>query len=118
MQQLASQEIFFKDNFSVVDDYDYEPFHKGRIDVQLPSPNSEMRLFIFNPYDYPYLWSKYIEGLQREYGRMGVDHILDIEMLNKPESVAMCILGVINGEIISGIRFHGPLRSVDEASAG
>ena len=116
MQQPTSRSVFSERDFSVVKDYDYEPFHKGRIDVQLPAPNSEMRLFIFNPFDYPYLWSKYLEGLQREYGRMGVGHILDLDMLNKPDSVAMCVLGVINEEIISGIRFHGPLRSVEEAS--
>ena len=116
MQQQAARENFLISDFSGIDAHDYEPFHQGCIDVKLPIPNSDIRLFIFNPSDYPYLWTKYLEGLQREYGRIGVDHILDMETLNNPASAAMGVLAIIDGKIVSGMRFQGPLRKAIEAS--
>ena len=106
MQQQSTHDTFLNSSFSGLDAHDYEPFRKGRLDVNLPVPNSDIRLFIFNPADYPYLWVKYLEGLQRAYGRMGVSHILDMKELRNPDSAAMGILAIINGEIVAGLRFH------------
>jgi len=116
MQQRTAQEIFLNSSFSSIEAHDYEPFRRGHLDVRLPVPNSDIRLFIFCPADYPYLWTKYLEGLQREYARIGVDDILDMQTLNNPESAAMGVLAIIDGEIVSGMRFHRPLRKVEEAS--
>ena len=116
MQQRAARETFLTNDFSSADSYDYVPFRRGSIDVNLPVPNSDIRLFIFNPIDYPYLWAKYLEGLQQEYGRIGVDHILDMEVLSNPASASMCILAIVDGDIVSGMRFHGPLLKAQQAS--
>ena len=115
MQQGTSKDTFLNSSFAGFDAHDYEPFRKGCIDVKLPAPNSDIRLFIFYPADYPYLWEKYLEGLQREYRRLGVSHILDMEMLENPESAVMGVLVIIEGEIVSGMRFQGPVRKAEEA---
>ncbi|MGB1311192.1 MAG: Rv1355c family protein [Leucothrix sp.] len=116
MQQPTAQDVFLNSGFYGVGTHNYVPFRQGSIDVKLPVPNADMRLFIFHPADYPYLWAKYLEGLQREYSRIGVDHILDMKTLNNPESAVMAVLVIIDGEVVSGIRFHSPLRKVSNAS--
>lgn len=116
MQQRTAQDGFLSSNISDTEAHDYEPFRRGHLDVQLPIPNSDIRLFIFCPADYPYLWAKYLEGLQREYGRIGVDHILDMKTLNNPESAAMCVLAIINGDVVSGLRLHDNIYKFDQAS--
>lgn len=117
MQQPIAQEAFLDHQLSQVDTPCLETFSRGRIDVQLSAPNSDIRLFIFNPIDYPYLWVKYLEGLEREYGRMGVGHILDMDELNNPESAALAMLGVIDGEIVSGARILGPVKNAKNCTA-
>ncbi|MGB1256955.1 MAG: Rv1355c family protein [Thiolinea sp.] len=91
-------------------EHHFQPFTQGHIDIKLPLPNSDIRLFIFKPVQYPYLWIKYLEGLKREYTRMGVEHILDIERLSNPVSTSLAMLAIIDGEVLAGIRFHGPLK--------
>lgn len=115
MQQQSARDAFLNSSFVGFDAHDYEPFRKGSIDVKLPAPNSDARLFIFYPADYPYLWKKYLEGLQREYGRLGVSHILDMETLDNPETAPLGVLVIIDGEIVAGMRFQGPVRKAEDA---
>ena len=116
MQHRNNYDAFLNSDFSGFDAHDYEPFQQGCLDVRLPAPNSDIRLFFFEPASYPYLWVKYIDGLRREYSRIGVHHILDLETLSNPNSSTLCVLAIIKRKIVSGMRFHGPLRKVDEAS--
>ena len=92
-------------------------FKQGRIDVTLPAPNADISLFVFIPSDYPYLWMKYIDGLTREYGRIGAGHILDMNELNNPESASLAILGIIDGEIVSGCRLLDGIKSAKDCTA-
>lgn len=116
MSQSNVSDLFLNSGFPAINAHQFQPFHRGHIDVTLPSPNTDIRLFIFNPVDYPYLWVKYLEGLQREYSRMKVDHILDMDVLNNPASTEMVMLAIVNSEIVSGLRFHSSLKKAENAS--
>jgi len=116
MRQSTASDLFLNSSFPAIDAHQFQPFATGHIDVKMPSPNTDIRLFIFNPADYPYLWVRYLAGLQREYKRMNVSHILDMDMLNDPTSTDLCMLSIIDGEIVSGLRFHAHLRRAEDAT--
>lgn len=116
MRQSSANDLFLNSSFPAIDVHQFQPFDRGHIDVKMPAPNTDIRLFIFNPVDYPYLWVKYLAGLKREYSRMNVSHILDMNSLNDPASTDMAMLAIINGEIISGLRFHARLKRAEDAT--
>ena len=113
MRRSSASDFFQDDISSSIDALNYQPFRNGHLNVKLPTPNSDIHLFIFNPVDSTALWAKYLHGLEREYGRMGVDHILDIDVLNDPASSTLAMVALLDGDVVAGMRFHGPLFKAD-----
>lgn len=116
MRQSNAKDLFLNSSFPSVETHQFRPFRQGSIDVKMPSPNADIRLFIFKPVDYPYLWVQYLNGLKREYSRMRVDHILDMSMLSNPASTDLGMLAIVDGEIVSGIRFHKGVKKAENAT--
>ncbi len=112
----SSSDLFQKSD-TAVSAHEYQPFMAGHIDVKLSTEDSDIRLFIFKPSDYPYLWIKYVEGLQREYKRMGVSHILDGNVLKDPKFSRIAMIAIMGGEVVAGLRCNGPLRKVRHVAA-
>jgi molybdopterin/thiamine biosynthesis adenylyltransferase len=115
MRQSSVSNFFQDDSYSSIDARCYQPFRNGQLIVKLPAPNSDVQLYIFNPTDSPALWAKYLHGLEREYGRMGVDHILDMDDLNNPASSDLAMVALLDCDVLAGMRFHGPLFKANDA---
>lgn len=94
--------------------HQYQPFKDGCIDVNLPTLEN-IKLFIFSPADYPYMWLKYIEGLTREYTRIGASSILDLESLESPDSVPLAVLAIVEGDVVAGVRLHNSIAKAEDA---
>ncbi|PWQ93578.1 Rv1355c family protein [Leucothrix arctica] len=116
MRNTSTSDLFTHSD-STVSAHEYQPFMAGHIDVKLAGADSDIRLFIFKPSDYPYLWLKYVEGLQREYNRMGVSHILDLKILKDPKFFRIAMIAIMGGEVVAGLRCSGPIRKVSHAAA-
>ncbi|RVU86431.1 Rv1355c family protein [Leucothrix sargassi] len=116
MRNTSSNDLFLQNDMTA-SAHEYRPFMAGHIDVKLSAEDADIRLFIFKPADYPYLWLKYLDGLQREYRRMGVSHILDIENLKNPGAYRVAMIAIMGGEVVAGLRCNGPIRKTEHVSA-
>jgi len=116
MRNTSASDLFLQSD-PTVSAHEYQPFMSGHIDVKLTAEDADIRLFIFKPSDYPYLWLKYVEGLQREYRRMGVSHILDVDVLKDPKFFQLAMIAIMGGEVVAGLRCNGPLRKASHAAA-
>jgi hypothetical protein len=88
------------------------PYATGYIDR-----GTGVKFIGYHPALFAKQWQLYLEGLERSYEARGVDGILERESLESGEGVSLFLLGYTkDGECVAGIRFHGPLASVDETS--
>ncbi len=108
-KNLLTSNVLFLSN-----SHQYQSFKHDYIEVKLPT-HQEIKLFIFNPSDYPYMWLKYVEGLTREYTRIGASSVLDLKALESPGCVPLAMLAIADGDVVAGVRLHQPIAKPDDS---
>lgn len=81
-------------------------------------PLSGARFVITRPEDSPTLWAQYLDGLEATYKSFGVESALDLGAIfhgRRLPTIAVA-LGP-DGNVVAGVRAHGPLVSSTEAHA-
>ena len=109
MKQVSFTENFFNKDFESTQTHKHQLFENGYLDVKLKSSKPDTRLFIFTPADFPYMWIKYIEGMEGGYAAENINLAHDINTLKNPSSASLAVLVIINGEIVAGLRLHDSL---------
>ena len=88
------------------------PYATGYVDRP-----SGVRFIGYHPALFAQQWQVYLAGLERSYVARGIGAILERASLESADGVSLFLLGYAkDGECVAGIRFHGPLTSVDETS--
>jgi hypothetical protein len=76
----------------------------------------EVRFEINRPIDRQDLWEAYLAGATKSYRQYGVEAALDLPSICTGATTSLFIVGVDqNGNVVSGMRVQGPLRSNSEA---
>lgn len=79
---------------------------------------SGVRIELHHPLDSPHRWRSYLDGAEAQYRAWGILSALDRPALESGRSTALFFLAVDrSGQVVGGIRCHGPLRSASEAYA-
>lgn len=81
-------------------------------------PLSGARFVITRPEDSPALWAQYLDGLEVTYKSFGVESALDLGAIFHGRRLpAFAVALGPDGQVVAGVRAHGPLESPDEAHA-
>lgn len=81
-------------------------------------PTSGCRIEAHSPSKRPDLWQSYVAGLAESYRRFGVEAALDLDSFVSGDSTSLFFVAFSpTGEIVAGVRMHGPLASSDDAHA-
>jgi hypothetical protein len=76
----------------------------------------DVRFEINRPIDCPDLWTSYLSGATISYRQFGVEAALDLPSIRTGASTSLFIVGIdSNGNVVSGLRVQGPLKSSDDA---
>ncbi len=76
-----------------------------------------IRFEAHHPQERPDLWIRYLDGLHKRFAKHGFGEIVDRDQLLDGSGVSMFFVGLDqNDDVVAGIRIHGPLDSVDQAS--
>lgn len=76
----------------------------------------DVRFEINRPVDRQDLWQCYVRGVTASYRKYGVESALDLPSTSTGATTRLFIVGVdSNGNIVSGMRVQGPLRSSNDA---
>lgn len=80
--------------------------------------SSGARVEAHSPTERPDLWYEYVSGVSRAYQRYGVESALDLDSFSSGESTSLFFVATSSiGEVIAGLRVHGPLAQADDAHA-
>jgi hypothetical protein len=81
-------------------------------------PLSGARFVVTRPEDSPSLWAQYLDGLEVTYKSFGVEAALDLSAIFHGRRLPTFAVALgTNGEVIAGVRAHGPLEHPAEAHA-
>lgn len=81
-------------------------------------PLSGARFVITRPEDAPGLWAQYLDGLEATYKAFGVESALDLGAIFHGRQLPTFAVALgPDGNVVAGVRAHGPLLSPDEAHA-
>lgn len=76
----------------------------------------DVRFEINRPIDRQDLWESYLSGAIASYRKHGVELALDLPSIRTGATTSLFTVGVdSNGNVVSGMRVQGPLRSSDDA---
>jgi hypothetical protein len=76
----------------------------------------DVRFEINRPMDCSDLWNSYLSGAVVSYRQYGVEAALDLPSIVTGASTSLFVVGIdSNGDVVSGLRVQGPLRSSDDA---
>jgi hypothetical protein len=79
---------------------------------------SGTRIEVHRPIDSPLRWRQYLDGAEARYRAHGVISVLARERLEDGRAAALFFVAVDHdGQVVGGIRCHGPLRHIDDAYA-
>jgi hypothetical protein len=79
---------------------------------------SGLRIEAHVPTDQPDLWRAYLDGAEARYREHGVVHALGREHLEDGRAASLVYLARDGrGNVVGGLRCHGPLRSATQAAA-
>jgi hypothetical protein len=86
--------------------------------VSFWDPSSGARLEAHVPEERPDLWHGYVAGVIRAYQRYGVEGALDLDSFANGASTSLFFVATnASGDVIAGLRVHGPLVMPDDAHA-
>ncbi len=81
-------------------------------------PLSGARFVITRPEDSPALWAQYLDGLEATYKSFGVEAALDLGAIFHGRRLpAFAVALGPDGDVIAGVRAHGPLEEPQDAHA-
>jgi hypothetical protein len=103
MTHIGDQAIIVRDRFL---------FGTGYVDEE-----TGVRFDVYSPASHPQQWRTYLEGAENIYHQRGLADGSAWRALENGDGVGLFFVATNeSGEAIAGIRFHGPLRSIDEAA--
>lgn len=81
-------------------------------------PVSGARFLITRPEISPSLWAQYLDGLEKTYKSFGVEAALDLRAIfHGRELPTFAVALGPTGDVVAGVRAHGPLHAAEEAHA-
>ena len=81
-------------------------------------PLSGARFLVTRPEDSPSLWAQYLDGLEKTYKSFGVEAALDLGAIFHGRKLPTFAVALgADGNVVAGVRAHGPLQAPDEAHA-
>jgi hypothetical protein len=79
---------------------------------------SGVRIEVHRPIDSPLRWRQYLDGAETQYRAHGVRQVLPRAALEDGRSASLVFVAVDgSGEVVGGIRCHGPIAAVEDAHA-
>lgn len=80
--------------------------------------SSGARVEAHHPAERPDLWHEYVAGVTRTYRQYGVEAALDLDSFADGSSTSLFFVATSSrGDVIAGLRVHGPLATPDDAHA-
>lgn len=96
----------------------FEPSRRYALGASFIDPISGLWFVADSPASNPDGWTSYLDGAERAYRHYGVERVLDRPNLQDGGSVSLFWRAVnIDGEVIAGIRCHGPIDEGSEVFA-
>lgn len=77
-----------------------------------------LRIEAHHPQSRPDRWAAYLQGVSQAFARHGIGTIADRRTIERYPDVALFFVGVDeHGEVVAGVRCHGPLDDAEAAQA-
>jgi hypothetical protein len=78
---------------------------------------SGVRFYGYHPLERPDLWRRYLDGAEGKYRHHGFEAALQRRRMENASGVSLFFVGITpDGEMVAGVRFHGPLEGSHQAA--